>query len=355
MSVSSLGGVWMFGPQTAKEAAASTFYETRLIAANGGPIDLVEPMPPELGGIPIVDGAHRLAGYYGSTVDLIPRLEEDLGWLLFAACGDVSTVSDSPESGLNTHYFRMSSSDYLALKWLTLRRQIPSEDGAASSGVQSLDTRIGTIVFNFTAASRLTARMAMLGRVPSYSDNVTGWTYNSAEDATSVGITSTTGSYFKIAEFQAGNLPVSTARVTLGNSLSQPQQEFILGSPHPDDIIGLYRNLMAEVVYKWEDEDLYLELCTNGGTGASIAWTNTIFTGSLALKTTSDANISGKNYPYSLEVYAPNVYWYPSAPPAVAGINLISLPLVGLVARSVVSDTFQFRLVNEVASYTWPT
>ena len=61
MSVSTLNGRMMFGPQAAKGTAATTYYEFRTVATRGGVTDVVEPMPPELGGQPITDGAHRLA------------------------------------------------------------------------------------------------------------------------------------------------------------------------------------------------------------------------------------------------------------------------------------------------------
>jgi len=355
MSVSTLEGKWAFGGQTAKGAAASTFYEMRTLAVRGGPVDITEPMPPELGGVPIADGAHRLGSYYAATVDMIPRLEEDIGWLLFAACGNVSTVSDSPEAGLQTHYFRMDTSDYMALKWLSLRREIPSEESAVNSGLAALDCKVANVLFDLAGASRLTARLGLFGREPSFSDDVSGWSYNTAEDATSIAIISSSGSWFKIPDFQAGTLPITRARVTLNNQVSQPQQEFIIGSYHPDDVTGLYRTMNVEAVYKWEDEDLYLQLAANGGTGASIAWTSEIFTGAMNIKAVSPANISGYSNPYSLTIYAPKVYYAATSPPEAAGVNIVQLPITGFVARPTSGDAFQFQLVNEVASYTWPT
>jgi hypothetical protein len=355
MSVSTLEGKWSFGPQTAKNAAATTFYEMRTIAVRGGPVDVTEPMPPELGGVPIADGAHKLGSYYAATVDMIPRLEEDIGWLLFAACGNVSTVTDSPEAGLQTHYFRMNTSDYMDLKWLTLRREIPSEEGAANSGLQGLDCKIANLMLNLAGASRLTARFGLYGRVPSFSDNVSGWTENAAEGATSIALSSSSGSWFKIPDFQAGSLPFTQARITLNNTVSRPQQEFIIGSYHPDDVTGLYRTLTVEGVYKWEDEDLWLQLAANGGTGASIAWTSDIFTGSISVKAVSPSNVSGLSNPYSLTLTAPNVYFATTAPPEAAGVNIVQLPITGFVARPTSGDAFLFALVNEVASYTWPS
>ncbi|NIV33088.1 MAG: hypothetical protein GWN58_27665 [Anaerolineae bacterium] len=268
----------------------------------------------------------------------------------------MSTVSDVPESGLYTHYFRMSSSDYLALKWLTVRRTIPAPEGGAASGTQGLDARTASLLLNFPAAARVSARLGLLGREPSFSDDVSGWTYSAvAEGPTSVPITSSTGAYFKLPTFQAASLPTQLCRVTLGNTVSQPNQEFVVGSPYPDDLIGLYRSVGIECAYKWENENLWLELVANGGTGADIDWSPTIYESDFRIKAVSAANITGKANPYSIEFYAPKVFWWPTAAPEIAGVNLIQLPLAGVVARPSSGDPFQFIVVNGVTGYTWPT
>jgi hypothetical protein len=315
-------------------------------------------MPPEVGGVPLPDGAHKLGAYYASAVDLVPRLEDDIGWLLYAACGSASTVSNVPESGLNTHIFRMDTSDYLALKWLTVRRVIPGPESGSPSGLQSLDTRIAAVMFNFAAAARLTARMTLMGCTPSYSDNVAGWTWDAEpEGLTSIPVAPATGGYFKIPDFQAGALPSQLVRVTLGNMVTQPQQEFVIGSPYPDDLVSLYRNVAIEVDYKWEDEDLYLQLEANGGTGASIPWSPAVFEGDFAVREESPANISSKNYPYSIEITAERVIWTAAAAPEIAGVNIVRVPLRGMVARPSSGEAFNIKVVNAKYpdGYAWPT
>ena len=57
----------------------------------------------------------------------------------------------------------------------------------------------------------------------------------------------------------------------------------------------------------------------------------------------------------SLTLTAPRVIWYASAPPESAGVNIVQLPITGIVGKPTSGDPFLFALVNEVASYTWPT
>ncbi len=313
-------------------------------------------MPPEIGGVPLPDGAHKLGTYYAGIADLIPRLEDEFCWLLFAALGSVSTIADTPEAGLHTHIFRFDTSDYLALKWLTVRRIIPGPEGGADSGEAALDTRIAGMMLNFAANARLTARVQTLGRVPTSSDDVSGWSWNATpEGPTSIPTSVNTSGHFQIPNFQAGNLPSQLVRVTLGNTVTQPQQEFVIGSPYPEDFTALYRNVAVDVDYKWEDEDLYLQLIANGGTGAEIDWSPVVYEGDLNVKVASPANISGYSNPYSITVTAGRVFWFPAAPPEIAGLNILRLPMRGIVGRPTSGEAFNIMVVNDVASYTWPT
>jgi len=318
-------------------------------------------MPPEVGGVPLPDGAHKLGAYYAGIADIVPRLEDDIGWLFYAACGAVSTVSDVPEAGLFTHYFRMDPSNYLALKWLTIRSVTPAPEGGAESGEQCLDTRVASIVFNFAAAARLTARVTTLGREPTFSDDVSGWSWDAEPEGPESIPTSvnTVGYGFKIPDLQANALPTQLARVTFGNMVTQPQQEFVLGSPYPDDIVSLYRNITIDVDYKWEDQSLYHKLVAGGGTGASIPWSPMVYDTNdgddgFGVMMASPAVVVGQLYPYSIEIVAERVFWFPVAPPEIAGLNLLRMPIRGIVGRPASGDPFSIKLVNEVSSYTWP-
>ena len=316
-------------------------------------------MPPEISGVPIVDGAQSLGVYYASVVDLIPRLEDEIGWLMYALTGKHSYTSGFPEAGLTTHVFTMDSTDYLALKYLTVRRTFPAPVGGNASGEQCIDAKIAAAVFTFAAAARMTARMTVYGREPSFSDSIGGWAWaGEPEGGESIAVASNEDhSHFKLPEFQAGELPSQLVRVSFGNQLTTPQQEFIIGSAYPADVVALYRNIAIEAVYQWEDEDLYLQLVAAGGSGATIPWSPQVYYSDFTVKAASGGKITGKNYPYSLEIKCPKVYWFPSAPPEIAGVNLIQLPMTGIVARPSTGLPFEIHLVNDTigTAYTWPT
>ena len=355
MSISSLGGIWGMGPQSAKGAAPAVYYRYRALRVAGGAVTLSEPMPPEVSGQPIVDGAHKLGAYYAGVADMIPRLEADFGWLLYALAGDVSTVSNTPESNLFTHVFMMDPDDYLALKWLSVRRIIPKKEGGSNNpGESALDVRVASVMFTVAAAARLTTRVTTFGRVPSFSDNTTSWDSDWAtepEDSTSVAVASNDNSHFKIAGTPE---PTQLVRVTIGNQVSQPRQEFIVGSPFPDDIVPLYRSVVADAVYKWEDPDIYHKVVANGDTGVEINWSPIVYESEFSVKISSPQNIATFATPYSLEIRVPRMYWFPSGPPEIAGLNILQLPLQGIAARPVGGGhPFEIHLINDKDGYLW--
>lgn len=361
MSVSSLNSVWGAGPQEAKGTVASTFYAYRLMRVQGGPTDMTEIAEPEIGGVPLPDGAYKAGVFTREQIDLYLRLEDDIGWLLYALCGAVSTVDDDPETGLYRHIFRMdptSTITMLALNWISTRRLVGQPEHTNNFGIQCLDVRVEAMMFNIAAAAALTARMNTLGRIHTYSDDPSLWEWavGSPEGFASVPVTANTNSYFKVPTFQAGALPTQQVQIQFGNMLTQPTQEFIVGSPYMDDIKALFRNIGINWTYKWADEDLYLWMVANDGTGASINWDCVVPVGTFEARVATCDVISGMANPYSITFKAPKVFWFPTAPPSLAGLNLIQLPVSGVVAApDDSSDPFTIEVVNETESYTWPT
>lgn len=361
MSVSSLNSIWGAGPQTAKGVAATTFYAFRAMRVAGGPQELAQTAEPEVGGQPLPDAAYKVGVFTREQIDLYMRLEDDIGWLLYALTGAVSTTADTPESGMHTHTFRMdptSTLTMLTLKWLSTRRIIGQPAIGHNFGMQVVDNRIEAMMFNLAAAAALTCRMNMLGRTHTLSDDPSAWTWaaSSPEGFDSVPISANTNSHFKVPDFSASALPTQQVQIQFGNVLTQPTQEFIIGSPYMDDIAALYRNIGLNWTYKWYDEDLYLYMVANGGTGTSIDWSAIVPSGSFEAKISTPQNVSGMSNPYSITFAAPEVFWFPTAPPSLSGLNLIQLPVSGIVAATDDgSDPFTIQLVNETSAYTWPT
>ena len=359
--VATLSTSWGFGPQTAKGSVATTFYKFRVLRAGGGDQTLSEPMPPEAGSDPFVDGVDALGAFGAEQIDMIPRLEDDFGWLLYAMCGAASMTPSLPVATMSTHVFRVASADMLDIPYITTRKVLGAGDDDALWGTQILDCKVQGGIFNFAGASRFSARFSIYGREPSFQDD-NSWSWDQGpEGNTSIATSINTVGYFKLPEYMtavsytADEIPVNSARITFGNQLTQPQQEFIIGSPYPFAISNLYRSMVIEAVYKWENKDLYAYMRANAGTGASIPWSPVVYESDFRVKMATSAAFVGTT-PRSIEFYAQRVFWFPSAPPEVAGVNEVLLPFTGVVARPASGDTFRIEMVNgRTTAYTWPT
>ena len=72
--------------------------------------------------------------------------------------------------------------------------------------------------------------------------------------------------------------------MSIANALSgaRPQQEMVIGSYDPDDMVVVDRSVAFQFVYKWVDPDLYQTLVTGSDTGT--AWTPTVYESSVWAK-----------------------------------------------------------------------
>ena len=345
-------GIFGLGPQTAKESMASTFYRYKILQTDAGAVENLRQSALEVGGSPFPTGAYKAGAFFGGVVSLQPRLEGDIGWILYAACGSVSTLPDTPATGLYTHIFRPDPNAYSALKWLSARILTPGAVSGQELGRIGQDCRISQLRLIVPQNDVVTAQIGLTGRVPSLSDDVSGWTWaDDFEDFDSVPIS--VAGHFQIPD--ATSQPALGADVMLNNVLNPVQREMIIGEYHPDDLVAVTRNLQVNFIHKYPNPDLYLELVTNSGTGASIAWSPVINYKSMNLKVESPGNISGQSYPYSLEIKATKLSWAPEGAPRLVGGDMLAVRYAGTAQEPASDNYFEFRLVNEVASYTWPT
>lgn len=90
MSFSGQSGAIYFGPQSAKGVIATTFYR---YPATDIDFDAISPggvLPPEIAGILTPRGAYKMGVFAAGGFSFIPRLDNDLGWLLLGLFGDTN-------------------------------------------------------------------------------------------------------------------------------------------------------------------------------------------------------------------------------------------------------------------------
>jgi hypothetical protein len=288
-----------------------------------------------------------------------PRLENVIGWLLHAVVGSVSgTATDTPESGMNRHVFAPPA-DPASFPWMALRSYTPGATAADAIGNEVRDARCVGMQLGLRAGQLVNSTFSFIGREPRLqeSTDLSSWTWDAAcETYPSAPLVSATGCAFNIG----GSAQKATqAQVTIANQYTSPQEEMIIGSPHPDDFIVRRQSLSFMWLYKWQDHALYQSLVTGTNTVASnyIAWSPVPHSTSAELIVVSPGNVSGMANPYRLRIYAPEVVWQTDGAPELVGDGWLQLRLTGLAQDQTSGATFQVDLDNEVASggYAWPT
>jgi hypothetical protein len=360
MTVTAQAGVFSLAPQAAK-LGDSTFsigdyswYRYKAMSANIGVQEMQDLQPLEVGGVIVPTGAYKSGAFFGGSVELLPRIEGDIGWLIYALMGSVSTVSNSPETGLYTHYFRYPESQ-TAIKYLALRKVVPEASGAAY-GEGGYDSIVAAAQFTVPQSGQVTSRFDFLGRVPFFEDDPSGWIYaDDYEDFQSIPLSCKGG-------FSIGGVsyPLLGAQVAFNIQTTTPQQEMIVGAYHPDDFAMLSKGVSIKTTLKWANADLYNEIRTGSSTGAT--WSpfpllkESGVTEALELYVESPGNISGKSHPYSLKFLADKVTIRADGPPTLEPGNMVTIPLtIDVIDPGSSNQYFEVVLVNEQSGYAWPT
>ena len=338
-------------------SATNYWFRFKHLTSGFGPVEDNRISPLEIGGDVYPTGAYKAGVFGAGDVTLQPRLQDDIGWLLYAACGSVSTTANQPENGLYTHCFRPLTTNHSTMKWLSLRRLVPGKTTADDIGEVCKDVRVARLRVVIPQNGTITMAASFLGREPTFDDAPTAWTWNNIayEDFASVPL-SVKGT-FEVPNASAK--PALGCTIDLINTYTTPRDEMIIGSYFPDDFELVTRSCVFTWVYKWEDATLYKAILANAGTGsgmAGIPWSPVVYDQPIEVMVESPANIAGYSNPYSLRMYSPDVHWQIDGPPQLAGGDMIRQRFTGtaLEPASGVGDYFELRVVNRQSAYTWP-
>jgi hypothetical protein len=378
MSVTAQSSVFSVAVQAAKVGSANIinvagqdWYRTRAPRIGIGSQQMQETFPLETGGPIVPTGAFKSGQYPEGDVELIPRAEEFLGILLHGAVGLTESAVDSvydpatetldaaTYTGVNSHRFRFAA-DGFTQPWLAARVRVPGATSSDVYGEVHQDMKIQALRLNIPAAGLLGATVSMRGLKSHFpvAADVNAWAYeNSAEDSLSA-------PHSGKGSFKIGGVsyPITSASIELANNLTSAQQEMIVGSYHPDDLVSLTRALQIRIVYKWENPQLYKRLLTGSPTGVN--WDSLPF-----LQDTSGATkafeatfqspgtipgVTGGTLPYQLRVEANRVVWQIDR----GGIelqagNIIQVPYVGTVLEPAAGEDYLAIYLQNAATYAF--
>lgn len=356
MAVTAQAGIFGFGPQGAKEQAATQFWKHKATTIDLGLMDDIRVGPLEIGSGPFPTFPYKAGYIVGGGVELQPRLEDSIGWLLYAHLGghSVGSVTD----GVYPHTFKPDT-DLSNVRWLSLRKYIPQKEGDAATdlGVLFEDCKPTNLMLTLPNDAPITARWDFMGRTFTYVPDISGWTWqNSAyEDWGSIPVGCETGGSiaFTGGDLSGESLPIVNARIAFGNQNLDPRQEKVYGDPALEDVTIIRRQMTFDCTVKWNNPDVIRNIVTGSSTG--VDWTSSPLTGSVDIKTvaTELAGVSATQK-FELDISAAELMWQLNGPVTLAAGEAIMLRLTGTALEPASGDYATFDLFNEVADYSWP-
>lgn len=356
MATTAQAGIFGFGPQSGKEAAATQFWKHKATTVDLGVLDDIRVGPLEIGSGPFPTFPYKAGYIVGGGVEMQPRLEDSLGWLLFAHLGDHAV--GAAVDGVYPHTFKPYAADQSYVRWLSLRKYIPPKEGDANTDLGELyiDCKPTNLTLNLPNDAPLTARWDFMGRTFQLVPDISGWSWQNAayEDWGSIPVGCETGGSIEFTggELSGESMEVVNARVSFSNQNLDIRQEKVFGSPALGDITIIGRQLTFDVMIKY-DIAVYRNILTLLSSGTD--WASRPLTGSVAIKTVATA-LAGTSttQKFELDIDASNVMWQMNGPIQLAAGQAVMQRLTGTVLEPTSGDYATFKLYNEVADYTWP-
>ena len=366
-------GLFGIAPQTAFEAAGGTFYWFPLINCDFGPLEGQDNLPFEIGGSALQRGRFKTGIVMGGNLDIVPRLDNRIGWLLQAAFGDVSSTDDTTianaiagaiggDAGVYCHNFYFKPTDEFYQPYVTAHKLLPHDTAANQVGEIAEDCVVTGLTLTATPAAVVTMRASMLGRA----NAATVWDYNPAWTATydtddTFAVTSCAGS----VKFEYGSplvmteFPTGAVTIALANNVLPPARARKIGSGHPIDFPVLSRTLTIATTCYVEDYDLYVETFGGlGAGGADAAWSCVPMAGDFDVTLQSSAVIGATAEYHMLRIRTTgNNVNFMARPIVLVPNQPVVFQLVGTVQKPSSGHPVDIWIQNgqSAGQYAWPT
>lgn len=262
-----------FAVQTAKGApvvADASFKKVRVNNASLGIQQAIGRFPQEVGGTYHPGGEYKMFYAGAGNVNWSPRLEGDIGYLLYALMGSVASSGTSDADGVFTTTFRPAA-NHCDHPWLSMRRFIPNCDPEYVGGEYMNDAKMSGMAISMAAGGPAVADMAFIsinaGNASDASDWETGMT-DEYEDTDSVILSpaslkpmlkAVTGIDLGGGVNTDFSVPTIAMQLGVANSFSADgiRPELVIGSYQPDDAVLLAQTISFQITYKWADPKLY--------------------------------------------------------------------------------------------------
>lgn len=360
MAIVAQAGVFGFGPQSGKEATATTLYKHRASDIDLAVLSDDRLGPPEIGGTPTPTVPYRAGVMAQGGATIAPRLEDTFGWLLAAVAGDVTTENNKDVFGVTStdfyhHTFAFDTTAEGFVPWMTFYKEIPGETSNLRLGETYEDCKIVNMNLALPNDGLIQARIDAVGRMATGTqfegDPTKTYGNTQYEDFESIPIGSVEGSYIQIPDYAVEDLPIVACTVSFMNTPLDIRQEKIFGSPYLQDVTIIGRAMAVDMIVKWTDPELYRSILTGSTTGT--AWTACPFIGDLDVYAQT-GECGTEVYPYQLRVQAPQVMYQMAGGIRLAGNEAVMMRITGTAIKGT-DYYYKIHLGNYKASYVWPT
>lgn len=358
MAIVAQAGVFGFGPQSAKEATATTIYKHRAADIDLAVISDDRLGPPEVGGTPTPTLPYRAGVMAAGGATISPRLENTFGWLLQGVAGDVTSTAGEDVLGATVtdfyhHVFAFDTSSEGFVPWMTFYKEIPGETASDKLVEYYSDAKIVGMNIALPNDGLIQARIDAIGRMATGTQfDGTSATFGNTEyeDYESVPIGSVEGSYVQIPNYAAVDLPVVAATVSIVNTPLDIRQEKVFGSPYLSDITVIGRALTVDMIVKWQDPELYKSILTGSTTGTQ--WSACPYVSDLDIYAQTGECEAGVS-PYQLRIKAPEVMYQLVGGIRLAGNEAVMQRIQGTAIKGT-SSYYEIHLGNKTTAYSWP-
>jgi hypothetical protein len=340
----------VFSP--AEDVSGSGWKKHKAILADLGLQEMADQFPLEVGSGLVSPGMYKSGVFVGGTFRVLPRLQGAIGALLLALSGDFSALGHSG-TDLSGACFYVKQSEQTRVPWLALRKYTPASTGGDDMTEFMIDSKMAAATFTIPGTGPAVAEFGYVGRRPFSVDNenVEG-DASLYEDITGVPMSCRGSVTLPSTVVTPARAKFTGAQITLGNGMTTPEQEMVIGSYYPDDFAVLGRSAAIRMVYKWYDRELYLKLRYGNALGA---WDPNVIYGPLTIRSQATKTILADHNGYAIEFYFPKVAFMVGQP-TLAPQQMLQVEVTAIMAETddAAGSPWEIRLLNNVDYGTSP-
>ena len=347
--------------------SGGTWYWLPALNVSFQPNQMVQSIPPEVGGSLWARGSYKGGVYGGGQVTMVPRGGLGLAELLYAFCGTpivsgalasdytsgainklVGDGTNGLEAGVIKYKFTPQSTPGSVLPWYTFIRNV-----GGKLVEQFTDGHVGSFGFDLAASGILQIDASFVSKSCATIAKGSGSTSVGAQLAGNGLPFQMVDAVVELDSNNAGtpgalvqNTNYNPTRLNIGFANELSQNEFVVGSFFLQDITNLSRTAQISYSLYLKDAEIYNRVYSHGAGAAdgsaSAAWSSQIWKGKLNVSLTGGV-IGSTSTNYNITIDIPEMD-YQAAPISLSGNSLVEYQLQANVVLSQTTGVDPFSI-----------